>query len=97
MLRAAPRDARLVALDPKGEAWTTEGFASNLKDWLPEGRDTAFLVGGPDGLARAVLARAGKRWSLGPLTLPHMLVRLIVAEQLYRAWSILENHPYHRG
>lgn len=97
MLRAVPRDARLVALDPGGDAWTTSRLAANLEDWLPEGRDTAFLVGGPDGLAPAVLERAERRWSLGPLTLPHMLVRLIVAEQLYRAWSILENHPYHRA
>lgn len=97
MLRAAPRDAHLVALDPNGSAWSTERLASHLRDWLSGGRDVAFLIGGPDGLAPGVLERAAQRWSLGPLTLPHMLVRLIVAEQLYRAWSILENHPYHRG
>lgn len=97
MLRAAPRDARLIALDAEGAPWTTERLASNLRDWMGEGRDAAFLVGGPDGLAPEVLERSEQRWSLGPLTLPHMLVRLIVAEQLYRAWSILENHPYHRA
>lgn len=97
MLRAAPREAHVVALDPDGSAWSTEQLASHLGDWLGGGRDVAFLIGGPDGLAPGVLERAGQRWSLGPLTLPHMLVRLIVAEQLYRAWSILENHPYHRA
>jgi 23S rRNA (pseudouridine1915-N3)-methyltransferase len=61
------------------------------------GRDLAFLIGGPDGHSRDVLQRAGQRWSLGPLTLPHMLVRLVVAEQLYRAMTILNGHPYHRG
>lgn len=97
MLKAVPRSARLVALDPKGAAWTTEELGAHLKDWLAEGSDVAFAIGGPDGLAPAVLARADDRWSLGPLTLPHMLVRVILAEQLYRAWSILENHPYHRA
>lgn len=97
MLRAIPRDARLVALDPRGKPWTTEMLSRRLKDWLAEGRDVALAVGGPDGLAPAVLERADDRWSLGPPTLPHMLVRVIVAEQLYRAWSILENHPYHRA
>lgn len=97
LLRVLPGDARLVALDRGGRQWTTEQLVSHLKEWLSEGRDVAFGIGGPDGHAKAVLERADDRWSLGPLTLPHMLVRLIVAEQLYRAWSILENHPYHRG
>lgn len=97
IIRCVPRDVRLVVLDPDGSPWTTEKLASNLKDWLAEGRDVAFAIGGPDGLSDAVLERANSRWSLGPLTLPHMLVRLIVVEQLYRAWSILENHPYHRA
>lgn len=97
LLRAVPRDAHLVALDPNGSGWSTEQLASHLRDWLGGGSDVAFLIGGPDGLSPEVLKRADQRWSLGPLTLPHMLVRLLVAEQLFRAWSILENHPYHRG
>ncbi|WP_257388216.1 23S rRNA (pseudouridine(1915)-N(3))-methyltransferase RlmH, partial [Tahibacter caeni] len=68
-----------------------------LANWRMAGRDLAFLVGGPDGLAAPALARADQRWSLGALTLPHMLVRLILAEQLYRAVSLLGNHPYHRA
>lgn len=97
MLRALPDNSRLIALEPTGKSWTTEDLAANLKDWLAGGGDVAFAIGGPDGLSPAVLDRAEARWSLGPLTLPHMLVRVIVAEQLYRAWSILQNHPYHRG
>lgn len=97
-LRAAvPRGARIVALDRRGQAWSTERLAEHLSDWRGEGRDCAFLIGGPDGLDDALRGEADAVWSLGPLTLPHMLVRVIVAEQLYRAWSILENHPYHRG
>lgn len=97
LLRAVPGNTRLIALDPGGSPWSTDKLASNLKAWLADGRDVAFCIGGPDGLAPGVLERAEHRWSLGPLTLPHMLVRVVVAEQLYRAWSILENHPYHRG
>lgn len=94
---AVPAGAVTVALDPKGGAWTTEELARRLGSWRDESRDVAFLVGGPDGLDDATRSAADAVWSLGPLTLPHMLVRVIVAEQLYRAWSILRNHPYHRG
>ncbi len=97
LLAAVPRDACLVALDGRGRAWTSEQLADQLRDWRMAGRDLAFAVGGPDGHAPEVLQRANQRWSLGPLTLPHMLVRLIVAEQLYRAVTILNGHPYHRG
>jgi len=72
-------------------------LAEQLARWRQSGRDLAILVGGPDGHAADVLARADQQWSLGPLTLPHMLVRLVVAEQLYRAVTILEGHPYHRA
>ena len=75
----------------------TAGLARRLGDWLHDGRDIALLVGGPDGLAQACLERCELRWSLSPLTLPHGLVRIVVAEQLYRAWSVLGNHPYHRA
>ena len=67
-----------------------------LNNWLHDGRDVALLVGGPEGLAAECVAQAEQRWSLSNLTLPHPLVRIVVAEQLYRAWSILQNHPYHR-
>jgi 23S rRNA (pseudouridine1915-N3)-methyltransferase len=97
MLAALPRDAHVVALDGHGSAWSSEQLAKQLLDWRMAGRDLAFLIGGPDGHAREVLQRADQRWSLGALTLPHMLVRLVVAEQLYRAVTIVNGHPYHRG
>ncbi len=97
VLAAVPKDACVVALDGGGRAWSSEQLADEFRRWRMHGRDLAFLVGGPDGHAPAALARAEQRWSLGPLTLPHMLVRLVVAEQLYRAASMLAGHPYHRG
>ena len=96
-LKAVPRGARVVALDVRGRAWSTEQLARELDGWMTEGRDPALLVGGPEGLAPACLEAAELRWSLSPLTLPHPLVRILVAEQLYRAWSLLAGHPYHRG
>ncbi len=96
MLRAVPEGSRVVALDVKGRQRDTEELAEELQGWLPEGRDVALLVGGPDGLSETCLARADQRWSLSRLTLPHMLVRVVLAEQLYRAWTIIKNHPYHR-
>lgn len=95
-LAAIPNGALVVALDVKGRAWSTEQLSQQLDGWLHDGRDIALLVGGPEGLAPECLARAEQRWSLSPLTLPHPLVRIVVAEQLYRAWSILNGHPYHR-
>jgi 23S rRNA (pseudouridine1915-N3)-methyltransferase len=94
---ALPKDAHVVALDGNGVAWTSEQLAAELTRWRMHGRDLAFLIGGPDGHAPDVLASAHQRWSLGPLTLPHMLVRLVVAEQLYRAATMLAGHPYHRA
>jgi len=96
MLAAVPRGARVVALDVGGRGWSTEQLAEQLRGWLADGRDLALLVGGPEGLAPACLAAAGERWSLSPLTLPHPLVRVVLAEQIYRAWSLLAGHPYHR-
>lgn len=96
MLAALPSEAQVVALDVRGKSFDTEELARQLNRWLQDGRDLALLVGGPDGLASECLARAGLRWSLSPLTLPHGLVRIVAAEQLYRAWSILKGHPYHR-
>jgi 23S rRNA (pseudouridine1915-N3)-methyltransferase len=94
---ALPKDAHVVALDVKGASWSSEQLAAELKRWRMEGRDLAFVIGGPDGHAADILAGAQQRWSLGPLTLPHMLVRLVVAEQLYRAATMLAGHPYHRA
>jgi 23S rRNA (pseudouridine1915-N3)-methyltransferase len=94
---AIPRGAHVVALDGRGRGWSSEELADQLSRWRMLGKDLAFLIGGPDGLAPAVLERADQRWSLGPATLPHPLVRIIVAEQLYRAAAQLGNHPYHRG
>jgi len=96
MLAALPRDAHIVALDVAGKEWSTEDLAEALARWLQNGRDVALLVGGPDGLSPACLKRANQRWSLSKLTFPHPVVRIIVAEQIYRAWSILQHHPYHR-
>jgi 23S rRNA (pseudouridine1915-N3)-methyltransferase len=97
VLAAVPKSAHLVALDGGGQAWSSEALAQRLQHWRNGGCDLAFLIGGPEGHAPDVLAAAGERWSLGPLTLPHMLVRLVVAEQLYRAAALLANHPYHRA
>jgi len=96
MLAALPGGAQTVALDVAGQPWDTATLAAQLERWRMAGGDVALLVGGPDGLAPECLARATQRWSLSPLTFPHMLVRVIVAEQIYRAWSLLNGHPYHR-
>ena len=97
VLSALPKGAHVVALDVPGRAWTSEQLAQRLEHWRGLGRDLVFLIGGPEGHAPEVVSRADESWSLGPLTLPHMLVRLLVAEQLYRAAAMLANHPYHRA
>lgn len=97
VLASLPRGARVVLLDGRGEAHSSEALATRMERWRQGGQDLAFLVGGPEGHADAVLARGDERWSLGAATLPHMLVRLVVAEQLYRACALLANHPYHRA
>ncbi|MAA64647.1 MAG: 23S rRNA (pseudouridine(1915)-N(3))-methyltransferase RlmH [Alteromonadaceae bacterium] len=96
-LAALGKSDRVIALEVGGRAWSTEKLASSLESWQMDGRDISFLVGGPDGLAPACRERADQLWSLSPLTLPHPLVRVILAEQLYRAWTITRNHPYHRA
>ncbi len=96
MQAAIPAGDRVVALDLSGGEWSTAQLAGALSRWLGDGRNVSLLVGGPDGLAPACLARADERWRLSALTFPHPLVRILLAEQLYRAWSILHNHPYHR-
>ncbi len=97
MIGAIDAGSDVIALNVDGKAWSTEQLATAMHDWLTDGRDRALLVGGPDGLGPESLARADKRWSLSKLTLPHPLVRVVLAEQLYRAHSILAGHPYHRG
>lgn len=92
----APRDL-VIALDVQGKAISTEQLAMRIAQWQLSGDNISLLVGGPDGLARECLERAGERWSLSALTLPHPLVRVLIAEQVYRAWSINNNHPYHRA
>lgn len=87
---------RLVALEVGGKPWSTERLAQEADHWRHAGGDVALLVGGPDGLEPGLSASADQRWSLSPLTLPHPLVRLVLAEQLYRAWTLLVGHPYHR-
>ncbi len=96
MLAALASDDKVIALDVKGKSWSTEQLAQNMADWRMDGRNISLLVGGPDGLAADCLQRAESCWSLSALTLPHPLVRVILMEQLYRAWSIISNHPYHR-
>lgn len=97
LLAAVPRDARVVALDERGEPWSTGELVGRLRRWRQSGAPVCFLIGGPDGLADRCLERAEASWALSRLTLPHGLVRVILAEALYRAASVLEGHPYHRG
>jgi 23S rRNA (pseudouridine1915-N3)-methyltransferase len=97
LFEAMPVRARVIALDVQGQSWSTEKLAQMLQTWMGEGRDVGFMIGGPDGIAPDIMKKADTRWSLGPLTLPHPLVRVVLAEQLYRAWTITQNHPYHRA
>ncbi len=96
MLKALSRDEHVVALDVRGIAWSTEQLAQNLLNWQGGGNNLSLLIGGPDGLDRRCLDRANQCWSLSAMTLPHPLVRVVLIEQLYRAWSINAGHPYHR-
>jgi 23S rRNA (pseudouridine1915-N3)-methyltransferase len=96
MLAAVGKGNRIVTLDIPGQPWETPQLAQQLERWKLDGRDVSLLIGGPEGLAPACKAAAEQSWSLSALTLPHPLVRVLVAESLYRAWSITTNHPYHR-
>lgn len=95
-LSAVPNGCRIVALDVAGRALDSNGLASRLRRQMEAGRDLALLIGGPEGLSPECLAAAEERWSLSALTLAHPVVRVVVAEQLYRAWSIISHKPYHR-
>ena len=97
-IRAAiPNNCRIVALDVKGQSWSTEKLANRMQDWMMGGQDVAMIIGGPDGLSKELLQMAQEKWSLSALTFPHPLVRVILAEQIYRAFTVTENHPYHRA
>jgi 23S rRNA (pseudouridine1915-N3)-methyltransferase len=93
---AIPKGARVVALDERGTALTTQALAQKVKDWQGGGSDVALVIGGPDGLDPEFRRAAHERIRLSDLTLPHAMVRVLLAEQLYRAWSINAGHPYHR-
>lgn len=94
---AFKRDSLSILLDVKGNLWSTEDLANHLEQWQQKTSTLNFVIGGPDGLSQTLLKGIPLHWSLSPLTLPHFLVKIILTEQLYRAVSILKNHPYHRG
>ena len=96
LLAAVPDNSRIIVLDVRGRQVTTEGLSTMLEDWMQQGQDVAIIIGGPDGVSDEVL-NAGQRLSFSSLTFPHPLVKVILLEQIYRAWSIISNHPYHRG
>lgn len=96
MITAIGKDCHVVTLDVPGKPWSTLELSQALKRWLESGRNVALLIGGPEGLSDDAKRLSRESWSLSNLTFPHTLVRVIVAEQIYRAWSILNNHPYHR-
>ncbi|MFY9332486.1 MAG: 23S rRNA (pseudouridine(1915)-N(3))-methyltransferase RlmH [Porticoccaceae bacterium] len=97
LLKAIGEQDYVVALDVLGKGMSTEKLAGRLAEWQMNARDICLIIGGPDGLSDQCLARADLRWSLSDLTLPHPLVRIVLMEQLYRAWTINANHPYHRS
>ncbi|MFT7109077.1 MAG: 23S rRNA (pseudouridine1915-N3)-methyltransferase [Psychrobacter glaciei] len=96
MLAAMNPKNHCVALEVFGKPWSTQNLSEQLSDWRMLGQDIDLLIGGPDGLSPECVKLAKQKWSLSPLTLPHPLVRILVGEQLYRAWTILNNHPYHK-
>jgi 23S rRNA (pseudouridine1915-N3)-methyltransferase len=97
LLKAIPSQSLVIALDERGKSYTSEQLADKLQQWRESTQHLSLLIGGPDGLSKQCQARAQSLWSLSELTLPHPLVRIIVAEQLYRAWTLLNDHPYHRA
>ena len=96
LIAKVPAGGWRVALDRSGKPWSSRQLAEQLQRWQQDARLPCFLIGGPDGIEEADLVQCEQRWSLGALTLPHALARVVVAEQLYRAQCILDNHPYHR-
>lgn len=96
ILKAVADSAMVIALHEKGTPWSTRELATEFNRWRLEYDQVALIIGGPDGLASDCLKRADRHWSLSSLTLPHGLVRILVAEQLYRVWTVIQGHPYHR-
>nr|WP_305087646.1 23S rRNA (pseudouridine(1915)-N(3))-methyltransferase RlmH [Pseudomonas kuykendallii] len=96
MLAKVQPGERIVTLEVEGKPWSTGQLARELERWRLDSRTVNLMVGGPEGLAPEVCARSEQRWSLSPLTLPHPLVRILVGEQLYRAWTVISGHPYHK-
>lgn len=96
LLNAIPKNNYVIALDVEGKQWSTSQLAQHLQHFEKDGQDISLLIGGPEGMTTECLARANEKWSLSALTFPHPLVRIILAEQLYRAYSLSQGHPYHR-
>lgn len=97
LFEAVPKDSLLVVLDVQGKAVSTMKLSAMLDEWLHNAQDVSIIIGGPDGVSDELLSQAAVKLSLSDLTFPHALVRVIILEQIYRAWSILNNHPYHRA
>ena len=97
ILAAVPKGSQLVVLDVLGRSVTTMKLSDMLDTWLQQGQDVSIVIGGPDGVSDELLSQAAVKLSLSALTFPHPLVRVILLEQIYRAWSILNHHPYHRA
>jgi 23S rRNA (pseudouridine1915-N3)-methyltransferase len=93
---AIPANSKLIVLDEKGKNFSSIDLSRKIEGWLPMGQDISLIIGGADGIDPEIKQQADEKWSLSSFTLPHALVRVVVAEQLYRAWSILQGHPYHR-
>ena len=96
IIAAVPNGAKLIVLDEHGQQVTTKQLADKVEDWMASGQDVALIVGGPDGLEKELIQQAEWKWGLSKLTMPHPMVRILVAEQIYRAYSVINNHPYHR-
>jgi len=96
LLDAIPQGDTVVALDLRGKHWSTEDLSRKMANWQMEGNHVSFLIGGPDGFDDRCITKAQECWALSKLTLPHPVVRIVLYEQLYRSWSILNHHPYHR-
>jgi 23S rRNA (pseudouridine1915-N3)-methyltransferase len=96
LISACPAQSHRIALDRVGRSMNTHDIAKKLNQWHDQSQDIAILIGGPEGISKTHLEQCHSTWSLSDLTLPHPLVRILIAEQIYRAWSILSNHPYHR-
>lgn len=96
LVEAIPPNYVSVALDKSGASWSTEQLSQQISHWQMQGQSVALLIGGPDGMSQNCIQQAQQVWSLSALTLPHPLVRILLLEQIYRAWSLLNNHPYHK-